>query len=262
MMGPSTVDEMVCDLYISSALFVILGEIIRKRTPMPVFAVKDNAVKPIVFAATGFYLALVTMYYLPVPVAHKLCFPVGMLCVASLWLTRWEITCALLFSALGDLAGACGNFMLQMGSFALAHLFFIAFFIRRYKNKVEMDGKFTAKAIGYLSMMGLCVVALLLMAFVKVVPAVPAGMLRVGVSLYAVVICVMLFCALLQRSSLYALGALLFVMSDFMLAWTMFIEPVPCREVLVMGNYFMGQWLLFVRATPYRVKHPVRLLRF
>lgn len=229
---------------------------------MPVFAVKDNAVKPIVFAATGFYLALVTMYYLPVPVAHKLCFPVGMLCVASLWLTRWEITCALLFSALGDLAGACGNFMLQMGSFALAHLFFIAFFIRRYKNKVEMDGKFTAKAIGYLSMMGLCVVALLLMALVKVVPAVPAGVMRVGVSVYAVVICVMLFCALLQRSSLYALGALLFVMSDFMLAWTMFIEPVPCREVLVMGNYFMGQWLLFVRATPYRVKHPVRLLRF
>lgn len=229
---------------------------------MSIFAVKDNAVKPIVFVATGLFLALVIMYYLPVPVAHKLCFPVGMLCVASLWLTRWEITCALLFSALGDLAGICGNFLLQMASFAIAHLFFITFFIRRYKTKVEMDGKFTAKAIGYLSMMSLCVIALLLMAIVKVVPAVPAGVMRVGVSIYAVVICVMLFCALLQRSSLYALGALLFVLSDFMLAWGKFIEPVPCRGVLVMGNYYLAQWLLFVRATPYRVKHPVRLLRF
>lgn len=229
---------------------------------MSVFTVKDNAVKPIVFATTGLFLALVVMYYLPVPVVHKLCFPVGLLCLASLWLTRWEITCALLFSALGDLAGSCGNFLLQMGSFAVAHIFFISFFIRRYLNKVEMDRKFTLKAKGYLAMMGFCVALLLVIVFVKMVPAVPEGILRIGVSIYAILICLMLFCAMLQRSSLYALGALLFVMSDFMLAWNKFIEPVPCRDILVMGNYFAAQWLLFVRATPYRVKHPVRLLRF
>lgn len=229
---------------------------------MSVFAVKDNAVKPIVFATTGLFLALVVMYYLPVPVAHKLCFPVALLCIASLWLTRWEITCALLFSALGDLAGSCGNFLLQIASFAVAHIFFITFFMRRYLSKVEMDRKFTMKAKGYLAMMGFCIALLLVIVFVKVVPAVPEGILRIGVSIYAILICLMLFCAMLQRSSLYALGALLFVMSDFMLAWNKFIEPVPCREILVLGTYFMAQWLLFVRATPYRVKHPVRLLRF
>lgn len=229
---------------------------------MAVFVVKDKAIKQVVFAATGLFLGLVVMYYLPVPVVHKLCFPVGLLCLASLWLTRWEITCALLFSALGDLAGSCGNFLLQMGSFAVAHIFFITFFMRRYLSKVEMDRKFTMKAKGYLAMMGFCIALLLVIVFVKVVPAVPEGILRIGVSIYAILICLMLFCAMLQRSSLYALGALLFVMSDFMLAWNKFIEPVPCREILVLGTYFMAQWLLFVRATPYRVKHPVRLLRF
>lgn len=95
--------------------------------------------------------------------------------------------------------------------------------------------------------------ALLALVFVRVVPCAPAGVLRVGVSIYAV---------LMQRSLLYALGALLFVISDFILAWNKFVEPVPYREILVLGTYLSAQWLLFVRATPYRVKHPVHLLRF
>ena len=72
----------------------------------------------------------------------------------------------------------------------------------------------------------------------------------------------MLMMALLQRSSLYALGAVLFVFSDFILAWNKFVEPIPYRNYLVLGSYFLAQWLLFIRATPYRIKHPLRLMRF
>jgi uncharacterized membrane protein YhhN len=67
---------------------------------------------------------------------------------------------------------------------------------------------------------------------------------------------------MLQRSSLYALGALLFVISDFILAWNKFVEPVPYRDYLVLGTYYAAPWFLFIRATPYRVPHPVHLLRF
>ena len=72
----------------------------------------------------------------------------------------------------------------------------------------------------------------------------------------------MLFFALLQRSSLYALGAVLFVFSDFILAWNKFVGPVEHRDLLVMTTYFMGQLLLFVRSTPYRIRSGARTMRF
>ena len=115
---------------------------------------------------------------------------------------------------------------------------------------------------GYLLMLGICTAALLSFVFVKIVPSASAGVLRIGVSIYAMLICTMLYTALMQRSSLYALGAVLFVISDFILAWNKFVEPVPYRTILVIGTYLSAQWLLFVRATPYRVPHPVHLLRF
>jgi uncharacterized membrane protein YhhN len=120
----------------------------------------------------------------------------------------------------------------------------------------------TAKAKGYFMMLAICVLVLMTMVFVRVVPCVPSGILRIGVSIYAVLICTMLFSALLQRSLFYAIGALLFVISDFILAWNKFVEPVPYRDALVLGTYLSAQWFLFVRSTPYRVKHPVHLLRF
>ena len=229
---------------------------------MSFLPMKQNALKPAVFGASTLFVILVAMFFAPVPIPHKLCLPVGLLCLASLWLTPWEICLALLFSALGDFWGSCGNFLAQMGSFAIGHVFYIVFFVRRYLRKVEPDRKLTSKAKGYLTMMGICIAALLALVFIKVVPCAPAGILRTGVSIYAVVICLMLFAAMLQRSLLYALGALLFVVSDFILAWNMFVEPVPFRDCLVLGTYYAAQWLLFIRATPYRVPHPVHLLRF
>lgn len=229
---------------------------------MSVIKIDERRVKPVVFAVTGLFLCLSVLFFAPVPIPHKLCLPMGVLVVSSLWLTPWEIFMALFFSILGDWFGSCGSFLPQMGSFAVGHMFYILFFIRRYFRKVERDGKMTAKAKGYFMMLAICVLALMTMVFAKVVPCVPSGVLRIGVSIYAVLICTMLFSALLQRSMFYAVGALLFVISDFILAWNKFVEPVPYRDALVLGTYLSAQWFLFVRSTPYRVKHPVHLLRF
>lgn len=226
---------------------------------MSLFKISQNHIKPMVFSVTTLFLALVAMFFAPVHLPHKLCLPVSLLCLASMWLTPWEISLALLFSALGDLAGTCGVFLAQMGSFAVAHIFYILFFVRRFRRK---DTRMTSKMKGYMMMLSLCTAALLALVFVKVVPCAPAGVIRIGVSIYAVIICMMLFASLLQRSSLYALGGLLFVISDFILAWNMFVEPVPHDDALILGTYFSAQWLLFVRATPYKVPHPVYLMRF
>jgi uncharacterized membrane protein YhhN len=72
----------------------------------------------------------------------------------------------------------------------------------------------------------------------------------------------MLYFALLQRSSLYALGAVLFVFSDFILAWNKFVDPIEHSRYLIMIPYYLGQLLLFVRSTPYRIRTATRTMRF
>ena len=203
--------------------------------------------------ATAVFFIFAVLFYLPVSIPHKLVFPVATLFIASLGLTSWQICAALFFSALGDWFGTCGNFLAQMGSFAVAHVFYIWFFVKRYFAKVEHDKKLTARAKGYLAMLLVCVAGLLTVAFTVVAPGAPAGVVRIGVCIYAVVISTMLVAGMLQRSTLYALGALLFVFSDFILAWNRFVEPVPYRDYLVLVSYFLAQYLLFVRSTPYRI---------
>ena len=226
---------------------------------MAILKINSIRIKPVVFSVTGIFVLLAALLLTPFKIPHQLCLPVASLCVASLWLTPWEISLALLFSAIGDLAGDCGNFMAQMGAFTIAHIFYIIFFISRFIRKKT---KMTPKMKGFLMMLGICICSLLALIFIRVVPAAPEGIIRVGTGIYAVIICIMLLTALLQRSSLYALGAMLFVISDFVLAWNMFVEPIPNAGLIMLSTYFTAQWLLFIRATPYRIAHPVHLMRF
>lgn len=226
---------------------------------MAILKMKESCVKPVVFAVTALFFVGAAIFFSPLEIPHKLCIPMGIIAVSSFWLTPWEVALALVFSLLGDYAGSCHNFMAQMGSFAVAHIFYVLFFVRRY---IKKDYKLTTKMKGYLLMLGICAAALLSFIFMKVVPAAPAGVLRIGVSIYVILICTMLYTAMMQRSVFYALGALLFVVSDFILAWNKFVEPVPYRTILVIGTYLSAQLLIFLRATPYRVSHPVHLMRF
>lgn len=230
---------------------------------MAIFSIKESKVKPVVFVTTGLFLFLAAVYFLPVDIPGKLAFPVGVMFLASLWLTPWEITLALLFSAMGDVAGCAGEILWQMGLFAVGHLFYILFFVKRYFAKVERrDGKISRRAVAHISVFTLCVLAVLAVAFALVVPSMPEGVMRIAGGTYAVIICAMFLMALLQRSSLYALGAAMFVISDLVLAWNLFVEPIESAGVKIMVTYYLAQWLIFVRATPYEVAHPVRLLRF
>ena len=229
---------------------------------MSTFKLKEKRIPALAWISTGLFFVAFIAYFLPLEIPHKVAFPVGALTVFSLWLCPWQITLALLFSAAGDYFGSCGNFLGQMGFFALAHVMYIVYLAGRYFTKVERDRKLTLKAKGYLSMVVFCTLALLAVVFVRIVPATDQGVIRIGVAVYACLICIMMLCALLQRSSLFALGAVLFVFSDFILAWNKFVEPVPYRTYLVLVPYFLAQWLLFIRATPYRVAPEMRILRF
>lgn len=229
---------------------------------MAILKLKEKHIGPVALAATGLFLCASVFFFMPVDLAHKITIPVGILTVASLWLCPWQMTMAFLFSALGDYMGSCHNFLGQMGFFAVGHIWFIIYFFQRYFSKVEPDRKLTGKAKGYLTIVIFCTLALLSVVFFKIAPDAPAGIIRIGVCIYACLICTMMVMALLQRSSLFALGAMFFVFSDFILAWNKFVEPVPYRDYLVLVTYFLAQWLLFIRSTKYRVAPEMRTLRF
>ena len=229
---------------------------------MSIFKLNDNQTKAAALAATGLYLCACIIFFLPVEFPHKITYCVSILTLASLWLCPWEITLALLFSTLGDHMGSCHNFLGQMGFFALGHVFYIVYFAKRYFCKVEKDRKLSGKAKGYIAMVLFCALTLLTVAYTRIAPEAPAGIIRIGVCIYATLISLMMVTALLQRSSVFALGAVMFVFSDFILAWNKFVEPVPYRHYLVLVSYYLAQWLLFIRATKFRIGPEMRLLRF
>ena len=229
---------------------------------MAILKLNEKRISPMAMTATALWLAASVIFFMPVDIPSKVTIPAGLLALASLWLCPWQITLALLFSALGDYMGSVHNFMGQMGFFAVGHIWYIAYFAGRYFRKVEKDRKLTGKAKGYLAMVTFCATALLCIVFTRIVPETPAGAERIGVCIYALLICTMMVTAMLQRSSLFALGAVLFVFSDFILAWNKYVEPVPYRHYLVLVTYFLAQWLLFIRSTKFRVGPEMRLLRF
>lgn len=233
-----------------------------KDKNMSIIKVKESKVRSIALTVTAAYLLASALFFLPVEIPHKVTIPVAILAVSALWMCPWQMAMAFIFSAIGDYMGSCGNFLAQMGFFAIGHIWFIAYFIRRYFSKVEKDMKLTAKAKGYLVMVIFCTLTLLATAFIKIVPGAEPGIIKVGVGIYACIISLMLLTALLQRSSLFALGAVLFVFSDFIIAWNMFVEPVPYRTYLVLVTYYLAQWLLYIRSTSFRVGPEMRLMRF
>ena len=229
---------------------------------MSTFRLDEKKIRPVALAAAGLFLLFAVLFFSPVKIPHKIAFTLGSAFLASLWLCPWQISLALLFSALGDYFGSCHIFLAQMGSFAAAHVFFVWYFVKRWIGKMEKKGKATAKSRGFVFMILFLTAALLAVVFGKIVPCTPEGVIRIGVSIYALLISSMLFFALMQRSSLFAIGAVLFVFSDFILAWNKFVDPIEYSRLLIMIPYYAGQFFLFMRSTPYRVKPGLRGFRF
>lgn len=189
------------------------------------------------------FLVLAAMYFAPVRLPSKLAYPVAFLGLMALLDYKHigiSMALGLVFSALGDWQGTQANFLGQMGCFALAHVAYIAYFISRLKHKP--DWKLVVSAIIPCLIIGV-------VAIFWVIPEVPKGILQIGVSIYCVLILTMMWTAFLQKDWLFALGAALFVCSDFILAWNKFVSPIDNASWCVMVPYYGAQWILFYRAT-------------
>lgn len=225
--------------------------------------ISDKRLATLALWASALFLLLAVFYFIPVDIPFKIGFPLTLLSVFSFWLLPWPMSIAMLASAAGDYAGAAGCFVGQMSCFAVAHIFIILFFIGKMWMRFQSfrtEGKLLRR-VGYAAAVGTMVILLVIFAMVNVVPGAPAGILRTGVGTYITLISLMLYTALLQRSWMYALGAVMFVFSDLILGWNKFVSPVEGENLLVMIPYYMGQYLLFLRAARIKVR-PALLGKF
>jgi uncharacterized membrane protein YhhN len=161
---------------------------------------------------------------------------------------RTLVCAGLLFSLAGDvfLMLPRDRFVAGLASFLVAHLFYVAAFAPRPPGLAAPLGLAAVLAYG----------AVLLRALWP-----HLGTLRAPVALYAAALMAMAWQAMERwamdgtRAALFAaVGAVLFVASDSVLAWERFVRRHPRGQAVVLGTYFAAQWLiaLSVHGAPFR----------
>lgn len=154
------------------------------------------------------------------------------------------VLAALLLSWAGDLLllGEGANwFMSGLVAFLLAHLTYIRYFLSIRTNRVS----FLKRRPVMLLAVGVFVFELLHILWPGL------GELRAAVTVYAIVIGAMLCCALWQYGKVsdaaafrLMAGAMLFVLSDAMLAIARFRAPFPAAGTAIMATYCLAQFLI------------------
>lgn len=182
------------------------------------------------------YLLLCALYFAPITAPYKVAYPLILLTIVSLWGGTPLLSLALGFSALGDVCGAEGALLFQIGAFAVAQICYSVLLFGRLPKQ-----PFRRIALASIMPLILCAIAV-----VCIVPAIEFVVVKVAVVAYALLIGSMATLATLSNSWSVRIGAYLFVLSDFMLAYLIFLSP---NEVLIkvsLALYFAGQLLLWL----------------
>lgn len=183
------------------------------------------------------YVVLCGLYFSPIAAPYKLTYPLLWLTCASLFCHRPIFTLALIFSALGDWFGATGGLIWQIGAFALAQICYLLLLLRCREGKVT---------VGRVAVAALIPLALMVVTAIYFVPAINEVVVKVGVVVYALLIGAMTTVAQLSKSWFIGVGAVLFMLSDFMLAQQIFVASNPQLLRLSLAFYFAGQLLLWL----------------
>ena len=191
-------------------------------------------------------LSLVYIFIAPdEPFTFKLFFKILPMIVILLYAFRiapenkkavhWFIILGLLFSIIGD--ATLHWFLIGLAAFFIAHVCYVIGFFK--------VAKFTKERM--LALIPISIYAIVFGAFL--IPALTeAGeqALVIPVIAYIVIISLMLFAAVSTGNRQAQFGALLFVISDSILAWNMFVDPVPFADALVMFPYYAAQFFITV----------------
>lgn len=152
---------------------------------------------------------------------------------------RGWLLAALAASLAGDVALMLpGLFIVGLGAFLLAHLAYLVLLRRDapwFASKAALAGTLAAAAGVYAVLWA---------------GGLPEG-LRLPVAVYTGVIALMAAQALGRARTLgdgaagsVAIGACCFMLSDGLLAYNRFVQPLPAAQLAVLGSYYAAQWLI------------------
>ncbi|MEN3330697.1 MAG: hypothetical protein V7641_62 [Blastocatellia bacterium] len=149
---------------------------------------------------------------------------------------RWLLAAALLLSALGDVfLGLTGEqwFAYGLGSFLMAHLFYIPLFVRQWPRPLAAS---PARRV----------VAALLMLFAAAMFAglLPhLGEMKLPVAAYMCALAGMSLTATLAdfRAWWVVIGAALFLLSDSLIAIGKFLSPIAYSDYVIWATYYTAQ---------------------
>ncbi|MCY7294196.1 lysoplasmalogenase [Alteromonas sp. a30] len=138
------------------------------------------------------------------------------------------------FCGLGDVLlnlSFTDSFTFGLGAFLVGHLFYISSFLK-FANKHNFIVKI---------LLIILVLASLVMLALQILPK--TGDMLIPVASYMTVIALMGVFAILswRKTSLQIWGALIFIISDTLIAWGMFLTPVPNQGHWVMLTYYIAQ---------------------
>ncbi|WP_226672260.1 lysoplasmalogenase [Rossellomorea aquimaris] len=144
------------------------------------------------------------------------------------------ILIGLFFCMLGD-AFIAFSFVAGLGAFLVGHVFYLSGFL-----KVSSMTKWRLAAAIPIALYSFTIGS-------QLIEALRTGgddVLVIPVLAYMVIISLMALSAIMTGNKLAISGSLLFVLSDSILSWNMFVAAIPYSDVLIMSTYYSAQFLI------------------
>lgn len=169
-----------------------------------------------------------------------------------------RIFTGLIFALAGDvlLIHAVHNeayFMYGLAAFLFGHIFYISAFYLDFKSAPELDKKGARIAIS------LCaIIAIGYYFFLRP----HLGMMKLPVMIYILVISMMMMMASFRNQRVNAIsfklilfGAMFFLLSDSILAYNKFVQPITYANTWIMATYMVAQYLITIGAAERKLLH-------
>ncbi|MFB7138354.1 lysoplasmalogenase [Gottfriedia sp. NPDC056225] len=146
---------------------------------------------------------------------------------------RTLILLGLIFCMIGD--GTLIWFVIGLSAFLIGHLFYATGFISGWKFSIYR----------MLSIIPIAIYAFILCSnLVNSLNDSGQDTLVIPVIAYSVAISMMVFTAIMTGNKWAIFGSLLFIISDSILSWDLFVESVKYGHELIMITYYTAQFLI------------------
>lgn len=145
----------------------------------------------------------------------------------------WMIIMGLVFCMLGD--GLLIWFVVGLTAFLIGHLFYTGGFLSRW----------SFSWLRFLTILPISIYSLYMgRELVKALQTSEQLALIIPVCFYIIVISMMLWSAIMTANIFAIIGSALFVISDSVLSWNMFISDITYAGEIIMVTYYTAQFLI------------------